>query len=231
MQTLTPHPVLYRPDVEIIEDDVDQVVDELRNTMLKMSSILLEHTGHATRSVHTKSFGLLRGTLEVLQDLPPALAQGLFAAPKTYDMVARFSSPPSEKLDDRVSLPRAVALKVLHVEGERLAGSEDDRTQDFLMVDGPVFAAKNAKGFLRQVKRLSTTTDKAEGGKRILSVLLRGASAALGAVGWRVRQSSPWEATNSFTPSALASSRRSRCASAGILPSSPWSRYRRPSRL
>ena len=50
-------------------------------------------------------------------------------------------------------------------------------------MDGPVFVAKDAKDFLRQVKLLATTTDKAEGGKRMLSVLLRGASTALSAVG------------------------------------------------
>lgn len=183
MHTPNFSPVLYRPDVETVEEDEAQVIGELRATMRKMSSTMLDHTGHATRSVHAKSFGLLRGTLEVLPGLPPALAQGLFAVPKTYDLVARFSSPPSEQLDDRVSLPRAVALKVLGVAGERLAGSENDRTQDFLMVDGPAFIAKDAKDFLRQLKLLATTTDKAEGGKRLLSVLLRGANAALGAVG------------------------------------------------
>jgi len=69
------------------------------------------------------------------------------------------------------------------VEGARLAGSEGDATQDFLMVDGPVFNAPDAKHFLRSLKALAATTDKAEGGKRALSVVLRGAAAALGAVG------------------------------------------------
>ena len=133
MHTSNVNPVPYRPDVETVSDDEAQVIAELQDTMLKMSRTMLQHTGHATRSVHAKSFGLLRGTLEVLPGLPPALAQGLFAVPKTYDLIARFSSPPSEQLDDRVSLPRAIALKVLGVDGERLSGSEDDRTQDFLM--------------------------------------------------------------------------------------------------
>lgn len=176
-------PVLYAPTVETVSDDEADVIAELRETMLRMSATMHEHTGHAMRSVHAKSFGLLRGTVQVLPDLPPALAQGLFASPETYDLVARFSTPPSEQLDDRVSLPRAVALKVLGVQGQRLPGSEGATTQDFLMVDGPVFAAKNAKDFLRQVKLLATTTDKAEGGKRMLSVLLRGANAVLNAVG------------------------------------------------
>lgn len=183
MNTSPFNPVPYSSDVETESEDEAEVIAELGETMLKMSKIMLDHSGHASRSVHAKSFGLLRGSLEVLPGLPAELAQGLFAVPKTYHVIVRFSTPPSEQLDDRVSLPRAVALKILGVEGRRLAGSESDTTQDFLMVDGPVFAAKDAKHFLRQLKLLAATTDKAEGGKRALSVVLRGTAAALGAVG------------------------------------------------
>jgi hypothetical protein len=176
-------PVLYSADVEKPEADEAATHDELRETLLGMSKTLLEHTGHAPRSVHAKSFGLLRGELEVLGGLPAVLAQGLFAIPGTYALVARFSTPPAEELDDRVSLPRALAVKVIGVEGERLPGSEGDTTQDFLMVNGPVFSAPDAKHFLRSLKLLAATTDKAPGGKRVLSIILRGTEKALEAVG------------------------------------------------
>jgi len=179
----TPTPVPYSPSVEQVADDEVQTIAELRETLLSMSKTMHEHTGHGLRSVHAKSFGLLRGSLEVLGDLPPALAQGLFATPRAYDLVARFSTPPAEELDDRVSLPRAMSIKIVGVEGQRLPGSENDTTQDFLMVDGPVFNAPDAKHFLSSLKQLASTTDKAEGAKRVLSVLLRGTNAALGAVG------------------------------------------------
>ncbi|MES2188142.1 MAG: catalase family protein [Pseudomonadota bacterium] len=181
--TLSARPVLYAADVEKPEADEASTHDELRETLLGMSRTMLEHTGHALRSVHAKSFGLLRGELEVLGGLPVALAQGLFAVPKTYPLVARFSTPPAEELDDRVSLPRALAVKVIGVDGERLPGSEGDTTQDFLMVNGPVFSAPDAKHFLRSLKLLAATTDKAPGGKRVLSVILRGTEKALEAVG------------------------------------------------
>ncbi|QHI98975.1 catalase [Xylophilus rhododendri] len=179
----TPTPIPYSPAVEEPQADEAETIAELRETLLGMSKTMAEHTGHGLRSVHAKSFGLLRGTLEVLGGLPPTLAQGLFATPKAYDVIARFSTPPAEQLDDRVSLPRGVSLKVLGVDGERLPGSEGDSTQDFLMVDGPVFNAPDAKHFLRSLKLLASTTDKAEGGKRIMSVLLRGAEKVLEAVG------------------------------------------------
>lgn len=179
----TPAPVPYSPTVETPAEDEAEVIAELRDTLLKMSKTMYEHTGQGLRSVHAKSFGLLRGTFEVLPGLPATLAQGLFAVPKSYDLIARMSTPPAEELDDRVSLPRGISLKIIGVDGVRLPGSESDSTQDFLFVDGPVFSAPDAKHFLRSLKALAATTDKAEGGKRALSVLLRGTGAVLSAVG------------------------------------------------
>ena len=71
-------------------------------------------------------------------------------------------------LEDAISLPRGLALKVLDVQGPRLPGAEGT-TQDFVMVNGPVFQAK--------------TTDRAECAKRVMSSVLRGVNTALGAVG------------------------------------------------
>ena len=179
----TPTPVPYSPQVETPSEDEAQVIAELKETLLGMARTMAEHTGKGLRSVHAKSFGLLRGTIEVLPGLPPALAQGMFATAARYDLIARFSTPPAEELDDRVSLPRGMSLKVIGVQGDRLPGSESDTTQDFLMVDGPAFNAPDAKHFLSSLKLLASTTDKAEGGKRAMSVLLRGTGAVLGAVG------------------------------------------------
>lgn len=171
-------PVPYSPDVEMLAPDEPETAQGLKETLLSMSKTMAEHTGHAARSVHAKNFGMLRASLEVLPDLPEPLAQGLFAQPATYDALVRFSTPPAEALDDRVSLPRAMALKVLGVPGDRLAGSEQDTTQDFLMVNGPVFSVPDAKGFLRNLKLLAATTDKVPTAKRVLSSVLRTAEAA-----------------------------------------------------
>jgi hypothetical protein len=69
--------------------------------------------------------------LEVDAGLPAELAQGLFAKPRRYPVVIRISTIPGDILDDSVSTPRGMAVKVIGVEGERLEGSENDVTQDF----------------------------------------------------------------------------------------------------
>lgn len=181
--TLGFQPVAYDPSVETVRDDEAQTHVELVETLLGMSKTMADHTGHAMRSVHAKSHGLLRGEMRVLDGLPPPLAQGLFATPRRYPVVMRLSTPPAEMLDDRVSLPRGMAIKVLGVDGERVEGTETTSTQDFLFVDGPVFAAPDAKGFLKNLKLLAGTTDKAPNAKRVLSSVLQTVEKAIEAVG------------------------------------------------
>jgi len=52
---------------------------------------------------------MLIGEFEVLADLRPMLAQGLFATPQTYFAVLRLSTIPDDVLDDAVSVPRGTS--------------------------------------------------------------------------------------------------------------------------
>ena len=176
-------PVRYSPSVETLEPDEAETNRQLTETLLKISEITWKDSGHAIRSVHAKAHGLLNAELVVAEGLPPELAQGLFARPGRYPVLMRFSTIPGDILDDSVSVPRGLGIKIVGVEGDRLPGSEGDATQDFLMVNGPAFAAPTAKAFLKNLKLLAGTTDKAEGLKKVLSAVLRGAEAALEAVG------------------------------------------------
>lgn len=167
-------PLRYQPGFEAAEPDEAETDDALRDTMLSISQKVAQDEGHAHRSVHAKSHGLLQGTLTVQPGLPPELAQGLCAQPGSYAAVMRLSSTPGDLLDDSVSTPRGMAVKVIGVPGERLPGSEDDGTQDLLMVNGPVFSAPTAAKFLKTLKLLAATTDKAPNAKKVLSAALRG---------------------------------------------------------
>ncbi|MCH2488330.1 MAG: catalase family protein, partial [Erythrobacter sp.] len=85
-------------------------------------------------------------------------------------------------VDDAISLPRGLAMKVMDVAGERLPDAEGT-TQDFVMVNAPTFQMKNAERFLANLKMLAATTDRAEGAKVALSNVLRPLQAALDTVG------------------------------------------------
>ena len=177
-------PLRYDPSVEHLEKDEAETDAALTKTMLSISETTFRDGGHALRSVHAKSHGLLRGGLRVLDDVPAVLAQGLAAKPgATYPVAIRLSTVPGDILDDSVSTPRGMALKVVGVEGERLPGSEGDTTQDFVLVNGPAFNAPTAKTFLGNLKLLAATTDKAEGAKKVASAALRGVETVLEAFG------------------------------------------------
>ena len=52
--------------------------------------------GEAVRAVHAKAHGIRKAELSVHSDLPPELAQGLFAAPARYPVWMRFSTNPGD---------------------------------------------------------------------------------------------------------------------------------------
>ena len=179
----TKPPLRFDPSFERVAPDEDETIAAIVETMRRISAKTLQDSGHANRSVHAKAHALLRGELSVLSDLPEPLAQGLFALPRHYPAVLRFSTNPGDILDDAISLPRGLAVKVVGVEGARLPGSADSAAQDFVMIDAPAFSAPDAKGFLRTLKLLAATTDRAEGAKIALSSVLRGAERIVEAFG------------------------------------------------
>lgn len=176
-------PLRFSPSMEVPAEDEAATNQGLTEQMLKVSQTTFENSGHANRSVHAKGHGVLHGELVVHDSLPAELAQGLFAKAGTYPVVMRFSTLPGDILDDSVSTPRGLAVKVIGVEGARLPGTENDVTQDFILVNGPAFSAPTPDKFLGNLKMLASTTDKAEGAKIALSTVARGTEAALEAVG------------------------------------------------
>ena len=176
-------PVRYSESVERPIENEDQVHRDLIDTMRSITETTSKDYGHAVRSVHAKAHGILAGELEIDAGLPAELAQGLFSSPGRYRVAMRFSTNPGDILDDSVSAPRGLALKILDVTGERLADSEGENTQNLILVNAPAFAAPDAKAFLGSLKQLAATTDKAEWAKSLLSATLRGVESALEAVG------------------------------------------------
>ena len=79
--------------------------------MIQQSEVVEKREQHAVRASHAKSSACVVGTLTIADDLPPELAQGLFAAAGTYDVAIRFAEGPGETLGDRVSTHRGIASR------------------------------------------------------------------------------------------------------------------------
>ena len=174
--------VRFSSDVETPAPDEAQVIRDLCDTLHDIMETTSRDYGHAVRAVHAKSHGIIRGELEILPDLPAELAQGIFAHPGRHPAIIRISTNPGDLLHDSISVPRGLALKIMGVQGERLEGAEG-RTQDFIFVNGPVFTTPDPAAFLKNLRLLAKTTDRAEWAKRGLSAVLRGAEKALETLG------------------------------------------------
>jgi hypothetical protein len=174
--------VAYAPSVETAEADEARTQADLIDTLLSISKTTLKDEHEALRAVHAKSHGLLKARFTVPDGLAPQYAQGLFANPGSYDAVMRFSSAPGDLLPDTVSTHHGLAIKVGGVAGPQLPGGEGD-TQDFVLANGKAFIAPDPKSFLKNLKLLAATTDKAEGLKVALSKAFRAVETGLESVG------------------------------------------------
>lgn len=99
-------------------------------------------SGLARRDAHAKAHGCVQAEFHVLSDLPADLPVGLFAEPCRYTALIRFSNGAGLMAADKDGDSRGMAIKLLDV-----AGSPSG-TQDFVLVNHPVFVIRNAADYL-----------------------------------------------------------------------------------
>ena len=100
------------------------------------------------RGQHPKGHGCVRAEFIVEPRLPADLARGLFAEPKSYPCLIRFSNGAGQ--DDRKGDAHGMAIKLLGIPGAKLL--EDERyaeTQDFILLDNPCFFIADARSYAR----------------------------------------------------------------------------------
>ncbi|MGI4809348.1 MAG: catalase family protein [Janthinobacterium lividum] len=172
----------YRPEIEQPEAEEQETIDGIIRGMTQQSETVEKREHHAVRASHAKSSALVTGTLEIAEDLPPELAQGLFARPGRHPVAVRFAQGPGETLGDRVSTHRGMAIKIYEVGGEKLVGHTAD-TQDFVLASGPTFPSGTAKGFLRDGTVIGKSAGLPEGVKSAVSAGARNFNRLLHAFG------------------------------------------------
>lgn len=141
--------VRYTPEVEQPLDDEETLMQQLEELMVNLAKRVHEKHGHAFHGTHAKLTGLLAGTFEVLPDLAPEMAQGLFARPRSYDAVVRLAPGAPEPITDKASGQRGLSIKVLGVAGTRVPGYDEQHTQDWVLGLDPAFPSADARAFKR----------------------------------------------------------------------------------
>jgi hypothetical protein len=134
--TTQPSYVRFQPDLEQPVPGEEELVRDVVAAMLKANQQVAAKHRHGLRDAHAKSHGVLAGELHVQPDLPDHLAQGLFAKPRTYQVIVRLSTAPGDLRSDQVPVQRGFAIKVLGAPGPR-AIEDGLRSQDFLLVNHP----------------------------------------------------------------------------------------------
>lgn len=107
------------------------------------------------RDAHPKAHGCVRAVFRVEDALQPELAHGVFVPGRSYDAWVRFSN--GNPLPDRADAKgdaRGMALKLLGVPGDKLLERERDAdTQDFVLINHPVFFVDDPLRYLRLFER------------------------------------------------------------------------------
>lgn len=172
----------YSDSIETPEADEQKTIDGIIQGMTQQSETVEKREGHAVRASHAKSTACAIGEMTIPDDLPPELAQGLFARGGTFPVAVRFAQGPGETLGDRVSTHRGMAIKVFGAEGAKLPGHDVD-TQDFVLASGPTFSSGTAHGFLRDGSVIGKSAALPELAKSAVSSMARNLNKVLGAVG------------------------------------------------
>jgi hypothetical protein len=112
--------------------------------------------GPDLRKDHPKSHGLVWGEFKVEDDIPESLKVGIFSQPKTYPIWMRFSNASEAEKRGKLKSDlepdiRALAIKLLNVEGKKVLDDEQE-TQDFLLLNHPIFMVRDAQGFANLMK-------------------------------------------------------------------------------
>jgi hypothetical protein len=89
------------------------------------------------RDAHPKHTGLLEATFEVAPDLPAGLRVGLFAEARAYRAWVRTSNASAKPQSDAIRDVRGLAIKLLDVPGEKIPESDEQQTQDFVLLSTP----------------------------------------------------------------------------------------------
>jgi len=112
------------------------------------------------RDAHPKAHGCALASFNVMPMHDGRLVNGLFGKASRHQAWVRFSSGDFQVQSDWKPDARGMAVKVLGVEGTKLLeGEQNATTQDFLMINHPVFFIRNANEYTE------LTTHQSQGDK------------------------------------------------------------------
>ncbi|CAN5671715.1 catalase family protein [soil metagenome] len=114
--------------------------------------------GNARRDAHPKAHGCVTAEFHVNDSLAERFATGIFIPGKTYQAWIRFSNGSQDaSRSDSKGDARGMAIKLIGVPGKKLLENESNATtQDFIMINHPVFFANDPQRYLSFIKKINS---------------------------------------------------------------------------
>lgn len=153
-------------DIPAGEAEATRVVRDVIFAMMDVKKRPVERVEHA------KAAGVVRAAFEVLPDLPAELRHGIFREPRVYPALVRYSNAANANQASKDT--HGMAVKLFDVPGEKVLPDEKEATtQDFLLVDSPVFFIRNATDYAGFSRRALSAFRLAQGLPASLGQLLQ----------------------------------------------------------
>ena len=153
--------VTYIPAVETIPDNETQAINQVRDHIVSaLQTQYPQGVRPMRRDVHAKQHGCVKAIFEIQnQNLPPELRVGIFARNQNFPAWIRFSNSSGTPKSDSAIDARGMAIKLMNVPGSKILKDEKNaQTQDFLLINLPVFFADTVTNFekITQPKKVFT---------------------------------------------------------------------------
>jgi hypothetical protein len=176
--------VRYSDSIETRQEDEDALIEKIVASMARVNRSHFDKYRHGIRDAHAKSHAAVTGTLTVYEGLAAPLRQGVFAEPRSYPIVVRFSSAPSDFQSDGRPALRGMAIKMIGVEGPQvLPEHRAEKTQDWLLVNHPVIPFGHVAAYWKAQQFAEKQSQSSDISNAVTSKLIQGAAKALQHVG------------------------------------------------
>jgi len=140
------------PDKEQIAPGETAMTQDIIQTAIRIVDQHREGTRYL-RDAHAKAHGCVMAEVQVPNDLPAPLRQGVFAEPgKTWQATIRLSNGNAYPQFDSLRDARGMAIKLLDVPGKQLlADRQSHGEQDFVMFNHPNFFVSDVAEYRQNV--------------------------------------------------------------------------------
>jgi hypothetical protein len=178
---------LGRPNLENVPaNEPDQIKNIVQLTIKQLRN---RYPGdkQIIRAVHAKDHGCVKAVFQVVPELEEKYRVGVFSEPgRRFDAWVRFSNAstlvlpddPKDKMGKTSPGSRGMAIKLLGVTGTPLVPPHGALTQDFLLVNHPVFAFANVEDYEVLSSVLADKTNNEDPTKFFLIQGAKGGAAA-----------------------------------------------------